>query len=97
MTESSPIWVIDDDHAIRWVLEKALKQAGMNVQSFDNANGILERLEHETPSAILTDIRMPGVDGLQLLEQINEKAAGDHHDRPLGSGQRRLRLPGRRL
>ncbi|HEX22096.1 MAG TPA: nitrogen regulation protein NR(I) [Chromatiales bacterium] len=73
MTESNPIWVIDDDHAIRWVLEKALKQAGMNVQSFDNANGILERLEHETPSAILTDIRMPGVDGLQLLAQINEK------------------------
>jgi len=71
MTESNPIWVIDDDHAIRWVLEKALKQAGMNVQSFDNANGILKRLEHETPSAILTDIRMPGVDGLQLLEQIN--------------------------
>ncbi len=73
MTDSNPIWVIDDDHAIRWVLEKALKQAGMTVQSFDNANGILERLEHETPSAILTDIRMPGVDGLQLLEQINEK------------------------
>ena len=73
MTESNPIWVIDDDHAIRWVLEKALKQAGMNVQSFDNANGILERLAHETPSAILTDIRMPGVDGLQLLAQINEK------------------------
>ncbi len=73
MTESNPIWVIDDDHAIRWVLEKALKQAGMNVQSFDNANGILEHLEHETPSAILTDIRMPGVDGLQLLAQINEK------------------------
>ncbi len=73
MTESNPIWVIDDDHAIRWVLEKALKQAGMNVQSFDNANGILERLEHETPSAILSDIRMPGVDGLQLLEQINKK------------------------
>ncbi|HHH48186.1 MAG TPA: nitrogen regulation protein NR(I) [Gammaproteobacteria bacterium] len=73
MTESNPIWVIDDDHAIRWVLEKALKQAGMSVQSFDNANGILERLAHETPSAILTDIRMPGVDGLQLLAQINEK------------------------
>ncbi len=73
MTENNPIWVIDDDHAIRWVLEKALKQAGMNVQSFDNANGILAHLERETPSAILTDIRMPGVDGLQLLEQINEK------------------------
>ena len=72
MTESQPIWIIDDDHSIRWVLEKALKQAGMAVQSFDNANGILERLQRETPAAILTDIRMPGVDGLQLLESINE-------------------------
>ena len=71
MTDSHPIWVIDDDHSIRWVLEKALKQAGMNVQSFEDANGILERLQDEQPSAILTDIRMPGVDGLQLLEQIN--------------------------
>ncbi len=73
MTDSHPIWVIDDDHAIRWVLEKALKQAGMPVKSFEDANGILNKLQHEMPSAILTDIRMPGVDGLQLLAQINEQ------------------------
>jgi two-component system nitrogen regulation response regulator GlnG len=72
MTESHNIWVIDDDRSIRWVLEKALKQAGKTVTTFDSADGVLERLEHEVPAAIITDIRMPGVDGLQLLKLLGE-------------------------
>jgi two-component system nitrogen regulation response regulator GlnG len=72
MSLTSNIWVIDDDRSIRWVLEKALKQANMDVTTFENANGVMERLGNEKPDAIITDVRMPGIDGLQLLDQIGE-------------------------
>lgn len=65
------IWVIDDDRSIRWVLEKALTRAHMGVTTFDNANGVLEKLRQQTPDAILADIRMPGMSGLELLEGIH--------------------------
>ena len=71
MSHINNIWVIDDDRSIRWVLERALKQADMNVTTFENAAGVLERLRTEKPNAIITDVRMPGVDGLQLMEQIS--------------------------
>jgi two-component system nitrogen regulation response regulator GlnG len=74
MTDTHTIWVIDDDRSIRWVLERALKQAGMTVKTFDNADGVLEELESGQPDAIISDVRMPGTDGLQLLEMI-----GEHH------------------
>jgi two-component system nitrogen regulation response regulator GlnG len=67
------IWIIDDDRSIRWVLEKALKQAHMDVTSFENADGVMERLDKEQPDALVTDIRMPGLDGLQLLKQLGER------------------------
>ena len=70
MSHSHNIWVIDDDRSIRWVLEKALQQADMEVTTFENAAGVLERLRTEMPAAIITDVRMPGVDGLELMEQI---------------------------
>ncbi|MDT8383723.1 MAG: nitrogen regulation protein NR(I) [Gammaproteobacteria bacterium] len=73
MTDTRHIWVIDDDHSIRWVLERALKQAGMGVQTFDNADGILELLEKGRPDAIVSDVRMPGIDGLQLLELLGQR------------------------
>lgn len=71
MSDRENIWVIDDDRAIRWVLEKALQQAGMEVRSFDNADHVMEAIGQERPDAIITDIRMPGMDGLELLQQIN--------------------------
>ena len=61
MSKQSNIWVIDDDRSIRWVLERALKQADMNVTTFENANGVLERLSSEIPDAIVSDIRVLGV------------------------------------
>ena len=73
MTEQETIWVIDDDRSIRWVLEKALKQAGMDVASFASATGVLDALEQGHPDALVSDIRMPGVDGLALLSQIQER------------------------
>ena len=79
MTIQSHIWIIDDDDSIRWVLQKALEAAGFFVTSFDNANTILERLKQEEPDAIITDVRMPGIDGLELLSRLS----ADHPDLPV--------------
>ncbi len=70
MNERAKIWIIDDDRSIRWVLEKALKQADMAVTSFEEADGALRALRREEPDAIITDIRMPGRSGLELLGEI---------------------------
>ena len=74
MARPNIVWVIDDDRSIRWVLEKALEKAGMVVKSFDSANEIAELLDRMQPDAIITDIRMPGVSGLDLLSTISSKA-----------------------
>lgn len=73
MTNSDNIWIIDDDRSIRWVLERALKQTGMTVTAFENADTVMESLAQVRPDAIITDIRMPGIDGLQLLDMISER------------------------
>ncbi len=67
------IWVIDDDRSIRWVLEKALKQADMKVRSFEDGNSVIKALATETPDAIISDIRMPGISGLDLLAEIGQQ------------------------
>ena len=67
MPDKSLLWIIDDDRSIRWVLEKALERAGFNTESFESGNGLLEKLKDSQPDAIISDIRMPGIDGLQLL------------------------------
>ncbi len=72
MPRSNLIWVIDDDRSIRWVLEKALQKAGMEVVLFPSANGVMEALSREQPDAIVSDVRMPGMDGLELLGHIRE-------------------------
>ena len=72
MPRSSRIWVIDDDRSIRWVLEKALQKVDMEVVSFSSANGVMEALSREQPDAIVSDVRMPGMDGLSLLQHIKE-------------------------
>ena len=63
------IWVVDDDESIRWVLEKGLEDGGMKVQTFDSANKVIKKLETENPQLILTDIRMPGPSGIDLLDR----------------------------
>ncbi|MBL4828234.1 MAG: nitrogen regulation protein NR(I) [Spongiibacteraceae bacterium] len=71
MSETNTVWIVDDDRSIRWVLEKALNQAGIKTQSFDSAEAILNSLRTKHPEAIISDIRMPGMDGLQLLSEIS--------------------------
>jgi len=71
MTTQNHIWIIDDDDSIRWVLQKALEGAGFLVTSFDNANTIRQKLKLELPDAIITDVRMPGIDGLELLSHLS--------------------------
>jgi two-component system, NtrC family, nitrogen regulation response regulator GlnG len=71
MNKQHHVWIIDDDDSIRWVLQKALEGAGFDVVSFENANTILDELKIREPDAIVTDVRMPGIDGLQLLENLS--------------------------
>jgi len=68
------IWVIDDDQSIRWVLEKTLKQAGMQVTTFESADEALDLVRNNAipPDAIISDIRMPGSDGFSLLKQLKD-------------------------
>ncbi len=66
------VWIIDDDKSIRWVLEKALNQANIEVVAFENANNVLSKLNDIVPNVIITDIRMPGTSGLTLLGQLTD-------------------------
>ncbi|MDH5232075.1 MAG: response regulator, partial [Gammaproteobacteria bacterium] len=73
MIMNEHVWIIDDDRSIRWVLERALKKAEMEVQCFESGKGIMERLAKEQPEAIISDVRMPGIQGLDLLAEINKR------------------------
>ncbi len=76
MNYTNKVWIVDDDRSIRWVLEKALNRAGINTLSFDNGEAVLKKLRTEHPEAIISDIRMPGMDGLELLSKISESHPG---------------------
>ena len=73
------VWIVDDDQAIRWVLEKALGRQGIKTRSFSAAAEVLESLADDVPAALISDIRMPGPDGLRLLKRVKE----DHPDLPV--------------
>ncbi len=64
------VWVVDDDQSVRWVLEKALRQAGMQARSFERAEHLLEAIEHGEPDVLITDVRMPGMSGIALLDRL---------------------------
>jgi len=70
MNRQPEVWIIDDDRSIRWVLEKALSQASIATHSFETADKAIARLKRERPDVIISDIRMPGTDGLALLDQV---------------------------
>ena len=65
-----PIWVVDDDASIRFVLEKALQKAGMEVRSFSNPREVLSAIAESCPQVLVSDIRMPG-DPLSCYSRIS--------------------------
>ena len=79
MHKYGTVWVVDDDSSIRWVLERALSQADIANESFSSGDKLLERIASERPDVIISDIRMPGTDGLQLLSYFSER----HPDLPI--------------
>ena len=72
---TATIWVIDDDRSIRWVLEKALGQEGYQPVCFEDADEALNRLDEggAEPDVLISDVRMPGTDGLRMLKILQRK------------------------
>ena len=70
MINDAHVWIVDDDASIRWVLERAFLDAGLTVQHFSAADEALERMAHEQPKVVMTDIRMHGKTGIELLETL---------------------------
>ena len=72
-----PIWIVDDDQSIRFVLEKALARESLPVRSFTNARDVVAALdEHDVPQVLVSDIRMPGASGIDLLTQVKQRHPG---------------------
>lgn len=76
---TSEIWIAEDDRSLRWVMEKAIRREDIQVKSFENGEDLLEALEKDQPEIIISDIRMPGMDGLELLQRIH----ADHPEMPI--------------
>ncbi len=74
-----PVWVIDDDRSIRWVFEKALAREGIGYKTFASAQEALNALKEGAPQVLLSDIRMPGSSGLELLQKVKQ----DHPRLPI--------------
>lgn len=72
VTTPAKLWIVDDDHSIRWVLERALKSAGFAVESFESVALLRARLRVSKPDVLFSDIRMPGEDGLSLLASLKQ-------------------------
>ena len=70
------VWVADDDRSIRWVLEKALERAGLPARMFASAAEVLEALATDQPRVLVSDIRMPGTSGIDLLQEVKRRAPG---------------------
>jgi two-component system nitrogen regulation response regulator GlnG len=71
-----PVWVIDDDRSIRWVFEKALAREGIPYKTFALAQEALDALENGAPQVLVSDIRMPGASGLELLQSVKRRHPG---------------------
>ncbi|NBT75452.1 MAG: nitrogen regulation protein NR(I) [Betaproteobacteria bacterium] len=69
----TPVWIVDDDASIRWVLERALQRAQLPCRLFNSAHEVMRALQSETPQVLVSDIRMPGDSGLQLLEHVKAR------------------------
>lgn len=72
MADDLTVWVVDDDQSVRWVLEQALNQADIRTRSFERGEHFMEALEDDEPDVLITDVRMPGMDGLTLLDRLSK-------------------------
>ncbi len=79
MNLEKKVWIVDDDRSIRWVLERALNAEQIDSRSFESGERVLEALEYSYPQVIISDVRMPGIDGLGLLQRVHEQ----HPDLPV--------------
>ena len=77
MTKEALAWIIDDDQSIRWVLEKALQHTSIRIESYAEAESPLRNLRFREPQVIITDIRMPGLDGLDFGIDPFREGVGD--------------------
>jgi two-component system, NtrC family, nitrogen regulation response regulator GlnG len=68
-----PVWIIDDDKSIRWVIEKALQREGIAYKSFAAANEGLDHLDDDPPQVVISDIRMPGASGLDFMQRLKSR------------------------
>jgi len=68
-----PVWIVDDDRSIRWVIEKALSREGIAYNSFSSAQEALDALSGDAPEVLVSDIRMPGRSGLELLQAVKQR------------------------
>jgi two-component system, NtrC family, nitrogen regulation response regulator GlnG len=68
-----PVWIIDDDKSIRWVIEKSLSREGIAFRSFSAAQDALDALDDGAPQVVISDIRMPGASGLEFMQQLKAK------------------------
>lgn len=71
-----PIWIVDDDESIRWVLEKALARESLSTRSFSSAREAMDALQNSMPQVLVSDIRMPGESGLELLQEVKARYPG---------------------
>jgi two-component system nitrogen regulation response regulator GlnG len=71
-----PIWVVDDDQSIRFVLEKALQREDFSVRCFASPREVLKALEDDAPQVLVSDIRMPGGSGIDLLGEVKQRHPG---------------------
>ncbi len=69
------VWIVDDDSSIRWVLVRALKAEGFDVRDFEHAEAALDALTKDAPAVLMTDIRMPGMSGLELAKRLHQERA----------------------
>jgi two-component system nitrogen regulation response regulator GlnG len=68
-----PVWIVDDDRSIRWVMEKALSREGIAFSSFSSAQDALDALAGSAPEVLVSDVRMPGMSGLELLQTVKQR------------------------
>ena len=73
MATTDQVWIVDDDSSIRWVMEKALTRAGLSCRVFESGDEVVDALSLEQPMVVVSDIRMPGMDGIALLSKLKSQ------------------------